>query len=50
MLKKINNFIYVRDLIFIIILSLSGFGFIVLLTGWIIFWIFESDFGNKKLF
>lgn len=48
--KKLNNSIYVKDLIFIIILSLTGLGFLVWLLGWIIFWMEGSDFGNKKLF
>lgn len=48
--KKLNNSIYVRDLIFIIILSLTGVGFLGLLLVWIIFWLYDSDFGNKKLF
>ena len=49
-IKMLNGCIYGKHLIFIIVLSLTGLGFLVWLLGGIIFWIDESDFGNKKLF
>lgn len=49
-IKKVNESIYVKDLIVIILVSLIPCGFILWILIWLLFWIENSDFTNKKLF
>lgn len=49
-IKKLNDSIYVKDLIFIIILSLIPCGFVLWILMWFLAWVETSDFTNKKLF
>lgn len=48
--KKLRDYVYVNDLIFIITLSLIPCGFIFWIIGWLILLLEDSYFGNKKLF
>lgn len=48
--KKLNNSIYVKDLIFIISISLIPCGFVFWILMWLLDWVETSDFTNKKLF
>ena len=48
--KKLQDYIYVNDLIYITIVSLIPCGFILWIIGWLMIFLEESHFGNKKLF
>ena len=48
--KKLQDYICIGDLIFIIILSLVPCGFVFWIIGWLILFLEDSHFGNKKLF
>lgn len=47
--KKLQDYVYVNDLIFITTLSLLPCGFVFWIIGWFIV-LEDSHFGNKKLF
>lgn len=49
-IKKVNESMYVKDLIVIILVSLIPCGFVLWILIWLLFWIENSDFTNKKLF
>ena len=48
--KKLNYYVYVVDLIFIITLSLVPCGFVFWIIAWLMDFLENSHFGNKKLF
>lgn len=48
--KKLPDYVYVNDLIFITTLSLIPCGFVFWIIGWLILLLENSHFGNKKLF
>jgi hypothetical protein len=48
--KKLQDYVYVNDLIFITTLSLIPCGFVFWIIGWLILLLEKSHFGNKKLF
>lgn len=48
--KKLRDYVYVNDLIFIITLSLIPCGFVFWIIGWLMIFLEKSHFGNKKLF
>lgn len=48
--KKLSDSIYVKDFIFIILISLIPCGFVFWILMWFVAWVETSDFTNKKLF